>query len=80
MTTITLKNIPTDLYDLIKANARRNRRSINSEILFQLEKAIKVKKINVDNYLTKLELLHNNLSLPELNDDILNQARNEGRP
>lgn len=80
MTTITLKNIPTDLYDLIKAHARRNRRSINSEIIFQLEKAINVKKINVDEYLTKVELLHNSLSLPALNDDILNQARNDGRP
>ena len=41
MPTLTLKNIPDDLHARLKASAERNRRSLNSEILFRLEKDIK---------------------------------------
>ena len=40
MPTLTLKNIPDDLHARLKASAARNRRSLNSEILFRLEKDI----------------------------------------
>ncbi len=40
MPTLTLKNIPDDLHARLKASAERNRRSLNSEILFRLEKDI----------------------------------------
>jgi hypothetical protein len=41
MPTLTLKNIPDGLHARLKASAERNRRSLNSEILFRLEKDIK---------------------------------------
>ena len=41
MPTLTLKNIPDGLHARLKASAARNRRSLNSEILFRLEKDIK---------------------------------------
>ena len=41
MPTLTLKNIPDSLHARLKASAERNRRSLNSEILFRLEKDIK---------------------------------------
>lgn len=40
MPTLTLKNIPDGLHARLKASAARNRRSLNSEILFRLEKDI----------------------------------------
>ena len=40
MTAFTLKNIPEDLYERIKRSAKKNRRSINSEILFRIEKSM----------------------------------------
>ena len=40
MPTLTLKNIPDGLHARLKASAQRNRRSLNSEILFRLEKDI----------------------------------------
>ena len=40
MPTLTLKNIPDGLHARLKASAERNRRSLNSEILFRLEKDI----------------------------------------
>ena len=36
-TTLTLKNIPDEVYALLRAQATSNRRSLNSEILTRLE-------------------------------------------
>ena len=40
MATITLKNVPDELHQRLKASARRNRRSMNSEALVCLERAL----------------------------------------
>jgi plasmid stability protein len=39
MATLTLRNIPDELHALLKESAKRNRRSLNSEILIRLESA-----------------------------------------
>jgi len=40
MSTLTLKNIPDRLHTRLRASAKRNRRSLNSEILVRLEQDI----------------------------------------
>jgi antitoxin FitA len=40
MVTITVKNIPEELYERIKRQAKANRRSVNSEIISIFEQAI----------------------------------------
>lgn len=40
MASITVKNIPTALYELLKQRARINHRSINSEIIVCIEEAV----------------------------------------
>jgi antitoxin FitA len=40
MVTITVKNIPAELYERIKLQAKVNRRSVNSEIISIFEQAI----------------------------------------
>ena len=40
MATITLKNIPEGLYDRLKYLAKLRHRSLNSEIIYNLEKAV----------------------------------------
>lgn len=40
MATITLKNVPDDLYDQLKRSADRHRRSINREAILCLEQAL----------------------------------------
>jgi antitoxin FitA len=39
MVTITVKNMPEQIYERIKMQAKANRRSVNSEIVFILEQA-----------------------------------------
>jgi plasmid stability protein len=41
MATLTIKNVPDELYQLLKETARRQRRSINSEALLRLELALR---------------------------------------
>jgi len=40
MPTITVKNIPPELYERLKQAASENRRSINSEIIVCIERAV----------------------------------------
>lgn len=79
MPAITLKNIPTDLYNRIKQSARMNFRSMNAEILFRLVQTIDTKPIDPDELLEKISTLNRKLNLPPLTDEFLNQAKNEGR-
>ena len=40
MATLTIKNLPGPLYDRLKARAAENRRSINSEAILAVERAV----------------------------------------
>jgi plasmid stability protein len=40
MVTITVKNIPEEIYEKIKTQAKANRRSVNSEIISIFEHAV----------------------------------------
>ena len=45
MRTITVKNIPDDVYDSLKQTAAENRRSINSEIIVCIERSVHSRKL-----------------------------------
>lgn len=40
MTTLTIRNLPTDVYERLKKRARQNRRSITQEAAFIIEDAV----------------------------------------
>jgi plasmid stability protein len=40
MVTLTIKNLPDSLYEQLKLTAAKHRRSINSEVIVQLENAL----------------------------------------
>jgi len=80
MPTITVKNIPPDLYNLLKHSAQINRRSINSEILFCLEKSLRSKRVDPDTLLAEIKALHQAYSGPPLTDEFLQKAKAEGHP
>ena len=48
MATITVKNIPADLYEHLKASAGANHRSINGEIIACIERAVGSPKIDLE--------------------------------
>lgn len=80
MPNVTLKNVPEELYERLRESARRHRRSINSEILVALEKALGSTRVEPEEFLARLESIHQRLDLPRMTDEILKAAKDEGRP
>jgi plasmid stability protein len=56
-TAITLKNIPDDIYRRLKEVAEIHRRSVNSEAIACLERALLPTKVSVDERLSRARQL-----------------------
>ena len=80
MPSVTLKKIPSELYEKVKKSAQQNHRSINSEIIVCLEKVLSNRRIDPEKFLLRVERLQEQMSLPRFTDDELQKAKNEGRP
>lgn len=78
--TITLKSIPDDLYERLKQRAMAHHRSINSEVIVCLERAVQGDRVDPDSFLPKLEALQKKAKLPPLTEKVLREAKNQGRP
>lgn len=48
MATITVKDIPDDLYEKLKKAAAAHHRSINREIIHYIEHALQSRKVNIE--------------------------------
>jgi plasmid stability protein len=48
MATLTLKNVPDDLYAALKESAKRNRRSLNQEVIAELAERRQPPKVDRD--------------------------------
>lgn len=79
MPSITLKNIPDDLYLQLKDAANSHHRSLNSEILFCVEKTLGTYKIDLSEQLETAKRLRSKTSRLPLSEDLLNEIKNEGR-
>ena len=79
MATVTVKNIPDDLYDRLKSIAQINRRSINSEIIMCIENAVTIRRINIDEVLENARQLRQFTAGYLISDEELSQAKAEGR-
>jgi len=53
MPTITLKNIPLDLYERLKESAAANHRSINSEVITHIERGVRGRKVDPEALLAR---------------------------
>ena len=80
MPTITIKNIPEDLYERLKEAARAHRRSINSEVIVCIEKAVGSHKIDVEAEIAAARELREKAGDYYLTDNELDRFKAEGRP
>jgi plasmid stability protein len=76
--TITVKNIPDDIYKLLKESAKENHRSINSEIILAIKMSIMRRPINVQANLERAREIRESISY-YITDEELTQFKNEGR-
>lgn len=77
MVTLTLKNIPDQLHEMLKQSAERNRRSLNSEILARLERDVGAP--TVDARLLARELKAFTSRLPAVDHARVGRYKRQGR-
>ena len=80
MPTYTLKDIPDELYDRIKESADLSRRSINSEILYRLERSLVSERIDPARILERIRARRERHDLPRIDEGEIRAAREAGRP
>lgn len=78
MPTLTLKNIPQELYESLRQSAAEARRSLNSEILFRLETSMGKRRVAPEEFLARIRALRAKTS-PTTAEEI-NRAKATGRP
>ena len=80
MPTLTVKNIPDDLYARLKRRAEMNRRSINSEIIMCIERTVRSTRIDPETVLVRARKLREKSGDYIITEDAFNQAKTTGRP
>jgi len=80
MATITLKNIPDPTYKNLKQLAAEHHRSINSEVIFLIEKATKSTKIDPNQHLLAARKFREKTEHHPISNNMLTEIKNEGRP
>ena len=79
MPALTIKNIPDDLYVRLKEAARAHGRSLNSEILYCVERMLVPYKIDVSDHLSIAWKLREKTVAHSVTDEMLNSAKKDGR-
>jgi plasmid stability protein len=77
--TITVKNVPPEIYERLKLQAKRNRRSINGEVISIIEKALLIPPIDVEATLARTRKLRELTAHYVISDEELTRWKNEGR-
>ena len=79
MATLTIKNIPDELYEQLKQSAVRHRRSVNNEVIVCLEKVLRSRSVDSATFLSSIRALRKNISTVFVTEDDLRAAKDEGR-
>jgi plasmid stability protein len=79
MATLTIKNIPEDVYERLKRRAKFRRRSINQEVIAVIEQALETPPIDVDATLKRTQKIRELTAQYRTRDDELEQWKNQGR-
>ncbi|MBU3694982.1 MAG: Arc family DNA-binding protein [Rhodocyclaceae bacterium] len=79
--TITLKNIPESLYERLKESARRNHRSLNGEVIAQLDASVDTtRELSPQEKLEAVQRVRDMLRGKTYDLDLIDTFKREGRP
>lgn len=78
-TTLTLKNIPDEVYERLKASAVTHRRSLNNEAIVCLESALIPGRVTVSERLARARALRAALPKAKLRTKDIDAYKREGR-
>jgi len=79
-TTLTLKNIPDEVYQRLKASAEQHRRSLNSEAIVCLESVLLPGRIDPGERLARARALRAALQGTGFEARAVDAMKREGRP
>ncbi len=80
MPNVSVKNLSRDLHRRLKERARRNHRSLNSEMIACLQEAVAPKRVDPDEAAERIRALRTRFKGPALTDEEIARLRSEGRP
>ncbi len=80
MASITIKNIPDDLYARLKESAAAHRRSVNSELIHYLDAALTPQVVPVQERLARIRHLRPDPGPYSATPDEIAEAIDQGRP
>lgn len=79
MPSITVKNIPEEIYKRVREQADAHHRSINSEIIACLEQAVKSQQLSPEEILQEARRMRKKVK-GSLSSEEIDSAIREGRP
>ena len=79
MATVTFKNIPDDLYEKLRQAASTHHRSVNSELIYCLEKTFMPGRASAVELADKAQALRNRVTVERLDAAEINAAIHQGR-
>ena len=79
MPNITVKNIPESIYQKLKEQAEANHRSINSQIIANLEQALTPNRVSSEEVLSQARKLRERIK-GRLSNEEIREAIKSGRP
>ena len=80
MVTITLENIPDDLFDRLKRRARIHRRSVDGELIHCLETILRPGELSTEERLDRIRSLRPQIDPSAIREEDILEAIAEGRP
>lgn len=80
MTSLTIKNIPDELYERLKQSAAANRRSINNEVIYYLERMLPRQPRDVEEIMARVKVVQEGVPDYTVTPEELEEIINEGRP
>ena len=80
MPSITVKNVPADLYERLKQSAQANRRSINGEIIVCIERAVSPQRVDPEVVIARARELRERTAAYRMTDKDFIAAKEDGRP
>ena len=79
MVTLTIKNIPEELYERLKIQAKNNHRSINKEVITIIERSFTIPPIDVKATLERTRKIRELTAHYVITDEEMTKWKKEGR-
>jgi len=79
-TTLTLKNIPDEVYFRLKASAESHRRSLNSEAIVCLESVLLPGRVTAEEIIARARAIRHSLAKGKFKAKEIDAFKREGRP